>query len=62
MLTMFGSMGLILVPVLLYIMLGSSISLTLYMLICLAVFALGCVGLYFYLVRRGTVLFENLQN
>ena len=59
---MFGGMGLILLPVLLYILLGNGISLTLYMLICLAVFALGCVGLYLYLIRRGTVLFENLQN
>ena len=63
MLTMFGSMGLVLIPIFLYIFLLSSVlSLTGYMLICLAVIVLACAGLYYYLVRRGVVIFENLQN
>lgn len=61
MLTMFGGMGILVVPVLLYVFVLNFLPLIVYAYLCLALCVAGCVFSYFYLTHKGVVLFERLQ-
>ena len=62
MLTMFGGMGILVVPVLLYIFVLRFLPLMAYAYLCLLLCVIGCVLAYLYLIRKGVALFENLQS
>ena len=62
MLTMFGGMGILVVPVLLYIFVLRFLPLMAYAYLCLLLCIIGCVLAYLYLIRKGVALFENLQS
>ena len=62
MLAMFGGMALMLIPVILYFVFGQLLGAYLYLGLIAVILAIACALLYRYLITRGALLFDGLQN
>lgn len=62
MLAMFGGMALMLIPVILYFVFGQLLGAYLYLCLIAVILAIACALLYRYLITRGALLFDGLQN